>query len=124
MKMSEAFPSAYLKAADLNGGEVRLTIDHVETEILGDSEKPVVYFTGKKKGLVLNKTNASAIVKHYGDDSDDWQGKPIILYPSEVAFQGQMVDAIRVRMPTQKPAAKKPAAATGDDVPFDDDLSF
>ena len=49
MKMSEEFPSKYLKAADLQGREVRVTMAHVEREKIGDDAKPVLYFKAKPK---------------------------------------------------------------------------
>lgn len=97
MRVSEAFPSNYIKAGDLNGGSPRVVINHVKLEDIGDDRKPVVYFKGKEKGLVLNKTNANNIATLYGDDMDDWSGKEIVLFPAMVDFQGRTVEAIRVR---------------------------
>lgn len=104
MKVSEAFPSQYLKAADLNGRNVSLTIKNVDIETIGDDRKPVVYFEGKEKGLVLNKTNANTIAFTYGDDMDEWRGGEIIIFPTTTDFQGRTVDAIRVKIPPRKPA--------------------
>ena len=111
MKMSDAFPSNYLRCSDLQGREHRLTMGLVKIEKLGQDEKPVLYFLGKDKGCALNKTNGSVIAEAYGDESDEWQGKEIILYPDKTQFQGQLVDCIRVRVPV-------PAADAADDIPF------
>ncbi len=70
MKINEAFPSNYLKAADLQDREVTVTMADVKMEKLGDDSRPVLYFRGKEKGLVLNKTNANNIASRYGDDTD------------------------------------------------------
>jgi hypothetical protein len=102
--MSEAFPSNWLKAADLQGHTVKVTIANVEMEDVGDGEKPIVSFLGKDKGLVLNKTNASFIVDAYGDETDGWKGKEIELYPDKTSYKGQVVDCIRVRAFHPKPA--------------------
>ena len=59
MRISSAFPSKYLKAADLQDKQVTVRMSHVETETIGDDDRPVLYFQGKEKGLVLNKTNAN-----------------------------------------------------------------
>ena len=97
MKMSQAFPSSYLKAADLNGKAVRVTIESVTPEKIGDEIKPVLHFVGKDKGVVLNKTNANRITEAVGsDETDDWEGWSITLYPCKVDYQGKRVDAIRV----------------------------
>ena len=50
MKVSEEFPSKYLKASDLNGKQVKVTISHVTREAVGDDDRLVAYFEGKKKG--------------------------------------------------------------------------
>lgn len=120
MKVSQAFPSDFLKAADLDGANVRLVMAHCEMKDIGDDNKPVLHFKGKEKGLVLNKTNANNIAAEYGDDMDDWMGKEIILFTAWVDFQGKSVEAIRVRAPQPKdnprPAAsqaQRPAQSSG-----------
>ena len=47
MKISSAFPSKYLKAADLQGKQVTVVMSHVTMETIGDDERPVLYFKGK-----------------------------------------------------------------------------
>ena len=99
MKVSDAYPSKYLKADDLNGQSTIVTIAKVEIEQLGqDNErKPVAYFEEQEKGLVLNKTNAEMIVHFTGqDDMDAWAGSKIGLYTTPVKFQGRLVDSIEV----------------------------
>src|SRR5215207_4540691 len=126
MKISDAFPSNYLKAADLNGRTVQVIIDHIDMETLGDDRRPVVYFQNKEKGLVLNKTNANNIAAVHGDDTDEWVGRPIILYPAMVDFQGRSVEAIRVNAKPQPartskapPPPPEPTYADLDDeIPF------
>jgi hypothetical protein len=82
----------------------------------------VVYFVGKEKGVVLNKTNANKIVAIAGsDDTDDWHGVTVALYATEVEFQGDTVEAIRIKAPAQpKPAAvRKPTQDLDDsEIPF------
>lgn len=102
MRVSDAFPSNYIKAADLQDRNVLVVMRCVEMEKLGDDEKPVLYFQGKEKGLCLNKTNANNIATVYGDDTEDWTGKEIVLFPAMVDFQGRTVAAVRVRAPQAK----------------------
>lgn len=125
MRIGDVFPSNYLKASDLNGKVVPVTIREVKTEQVGrDKEwKAVIYFEGKDKGVVLNKTNAKKIVEIAGsDDTDDWPGVVIALYATEVDFQGDTVEAIRVRPATGSKAKPKPAPEPvempADDIPF------
>jgi len=102
MKISEEFPSQYLKASDLGGREVRVTMGRVEREEIGTDKKLVLYFKGKEKGVVLNKTNANTIGDAYGDDTDDWYDQPLILFSIRTEFQGKPVDGLRCRVPTPK----------------------
>ncbi len=102
MKISSAFPSNYIKASDLQGRPVRVRMNYVKIEKIGDDEKPVLYFIGKEKALALNKTNANVIALMYGDDTDNWAGGEIEIYPTETDFQGKRVDAIRVRMASRQ----------------------
>lgn len=114
MKVSEAFPSKYIAASDLDGRNVRVTIKHVEIEKIGDDTKPVIYFQGKQKGLVCNKTNSKAIAAVYGDEMDDWAGCELILFPIVTDYQGKPVDAVRVRQPMPKDS---PQTKARQDVP-------
>lgn len=110
MNINSAFPSKYLKASDLGDAQPVVTIDHVAMEDIGrDKERrPIVYFQGKEKGLVLNKTNANKIVELSGSgDTDDWPGVKIRLYASVTTFGGEEVECIRVKpVGTAKPAIR------------------
>ena len=114
-KIGQMFPSKYLKASDFDESGSVLTIDRVEMETVGQGkdadDKPIVYFKELEKGLVLNKTNAGIISNLHGDDTDDWEGKLVTLYATEVQFQGDMVEAIRVKKKAPKPSAAKKSAA-------------
>ena len=103
MKISAAFPSNYLKSDDLDGQPRIITVRTCVQEELGQGKdkqkKPVLYFNKSNKGLVLNVTNAKTIAKTYGDDTANWTGKQIEIYPTQVEFKGDLVDAIRVRVP-------------------------
>lgn len=125
MKLSEAFPSNFLKADDLNGKPVTLRIAGVVIEELGQGKdkerKLIISFAGTEKKLVCNKTNANTISKLYGDDTDMWVNQRITLTPREVDFQGEMKWAIRVSLTKPAPAPAKQAAVVaelaGDDAP-------
>ena len=102
------------------GRPVTVTISHVEMSDIGGEHKPILYFQGKEKGVVLNKTNAGSIVNLFGDDTEAWEGQPIILFEAMVSFQGQTVPAIRVRAaPVKKNAVpQKASEIINDDIPF------
>ena len=130
MKVSEAFPSKWLAAADLNNQNARVTIARVELEKIGDDSKPVLYFKGKTKGLVCNKTNAKNIAAVYGDEMEDWVGSELILFPVMTDYQGKSVEAIRVRSPQPKdnPQPKRQVGGVSDTVSentfYDDKAPF
>ncbi len=85
--------------------------------------KPVLYFEEAQKGLVLNKTNATTIVKSYGDDTGNWTGKEVQVFPTKTEFKGETVDAIRVRVVQEaQPAAAPPAAAAPISAPMADEF--
>ena len=122
MNINDAFPSAYLRASDLGGSPVRVTISKVIFENVGDDRKAVVYFEGKDKGLILNKTNANKlIVVTASAQTEEWAGKTILLYPTTTEFKGDEVPCIRVReAPPAAPAkpAEPVSMPSADDIPF------
>lgn len=91
------FRSDYLRASDLNGNDTPLTIKDVEVREVGKEDKVCVNFKEQKRALVLNKTNGGLISKMFGDDTRDWAGRQVILFPTVVDFQGEPKDAIRIR---------------------------
>lgn len=121
MNVNTAFPSKYLKPADLQGQRVTLSVDYVEAQTIGSDQRLVAFFAGKNKGLVLNKTNAVMIQEIAGtDETDNWRGVKIVIYPTKVDFQGRRVDAIRVDWPpdAQRPASGNTFNANGDGLDF------
>lgn len=130
MKLRDLYPSKYLKADDIEeeGGELRALIKGVKIEELQDSEggkqdKPILYFLRIDKGLVMNKTNAETIGDSYGDDTDAWTGKEVLLVTERVTAFGKTAPAIRIRIPKKAaapaPAAEPVAAGTpAEDTPF------
>ena len=118
LKISGAFPSQYLKCADLIEKPWDLKIRTVVMEDFGQGNdkksKPVVHFDGDHKGLVLNKTNANNIVNSYGDDT----------FPTTTEFKGETVDAIRVRVVPEAQPEEQPDAAPMADGESDDEIPF
>jgi len=119
VKSSEVFPSKYLKAEDLEG-DITVTIENVALEGLKDQagrevDKPVAFFEEYEKGLILNKTNWAMIAKQFGDESDDWKGKKITLTVIDVDAFGEVVSAIRVKLPKGKGPKQLPAEPAMED---------
>jgi hypothetical protein len=131
-KRHEVFPSRFLKAADLAGKPLVVEIERAPQEELGSGadtdEKTVLYFRGGTKPLPLNMTNWDGVAAIAGDDTVNWPGHRIELYPTTTTLRGSTVDCIRIRVPQQKELQPKPkvkavAAATADN-DMDDDIPF
>ena len=97
------FPSRYLKAVELKGRDVPITIDCISKEELlkrdkkGNEEKWVLHFRESDKLLILNVTNARTITELYGN-AKGWTGKRITLYPTTCRGErGKIVACVRVR---------------------------
>ena len=137
MHMDTAFPSKFLRASDLQGKSAKVVIARYGFEEVGDEKKLILYFEGKQKGLVTNKTNATTIAHAYGMEMDDWIGAEIELFMALVDFQGRQTEAIRLRIPPRRPqaaaamapnarerAAVSAGAMRADDDPLDDSIPF
>jgi hypothetical protein len=124
-RLYDMFPTNYLKASDFEDGDTTLTIKRLAKETIGKGKDQkdawVCYFREEDKGLVLNKTNSNTIAGLYGDETDDWKGKKIILYATEVQFQDRMVDAIRVRSKPPKKSPPKASRVVADYVPEEEE---
>jgi hypothetical protein len=112
--------SKYLKAEDLKA-EKKFRIKAVTVEEVGEKkeQKLLVSFTNDERGLVLNKTNNRTIRTAFGDDTETWKGKIIVIFPTMADNRGKLVPALRVRIlpPKQTAAtvpAPKPATPSGD----------
>ena len=116
MKLSEAFPSNFLKSDDLQGKDVMLKIMSAKQEKVGNDVRLVLTFAGTQKTMVCNKTNANRIAFLYGDETDDWIGKQIVVTSEFVEYQGRTVKGLRVKPPgtpqPPRPTAPQPAAMT------------
>lgn len=101
------FDRDYLGAWDLvdrEGNKIDVTVEIREVragELTGQggrkAKKPIVWFTGKEKGLALNRTNGKTIATLYGNDTRSWPGKRVTLYATQTQMGGDTVDCIRVR---------------------------
>lgn len=97
--------SKFIKAVefgiDAMPKEPTLTIKGVKLEELEREDntkenKGIIRFTETTKGWVLNVTNLKALIAMFGNETDDWVGKRVTLYP-EPNSQSDSGLAIRVR---------------------------
>lgn len=131
-KRDEVFPSKYLNSSDLNGKPITVTIESALQEMLKardgkEQTKTVLYFKGAKKSLPLNLTNWVACAEATGeDDSDQWPGHRIEIYPTTTTMQGKSVACIRIRAPAQRelPMVKQPAPKPSVADDMEDEIPF
>jgi hypothetical protein len=102
LTLSDLFPSAYLKASDLDTPRV-VIIDSVAMELMDEDtreQKPVVRFTDET-AIVLNKTNGLMLASlAQSERVADWLGMKIELFREKVLYRGRPIDGIRVRKPS------------------------
>ena len=128
MRKTDVFPTKYLSAGDLAGKPHVLEIARAPLETLkpngSEQAKIVLYFRDAKKSLPLNKTNFDAVADCAGtDETDNWPGVRIEVFPTTTEMQGKTVACIRIRKPRELPLApsKAPAApppSIDDEIPF------
>lgn len=114
MKISETFPRKYATGEDIKQ-PVSLPIARVVMEQMHPQpgspaeNKPVIYFEGANRGIILNRTLALQIAAIHGDETAAWTGKKIQLYTEKMRVAGQDRIAIRAR-PAPNGTDQPPAA--------------
>jgi hypothetical protein len=107
MKMSEFMTgdSPYLCKEMLWDTPIIVTIDRVEgnhdvpiPESSRTQRKKVIFFGGKKLGLVLNTGHRKFLKRMFGgNDTRQWKGRKVMLYVDPTAkFKGKKVGGIRM----------------------------
>ena len=72
-------------------------------------------------------TNWDAVAAIAGDDTDDWPGHRVELYPTTTTLKGKPVDCIRIRAAAAEGAEAEGGAggaADGRTMTMDDDIPF
>lgn len=110
--------SPYIKGDDLEEGERTIVTIKTAEEVSfpsGDTV-PVLSFLELQQKLTLNKTRIKKLVEILGEDTDEWVGKRIALYPVDVQYNGKTMPGVAIaKAPSGKQAKPKP------EVKFDDD---
>jgi len=87
MRVSDVYPDKWLRAADLQGRRVTVTVERATVEELRQVDgshrrKVVLAFAGAKKRLPLNKTQAYAVAEIAGtEEIERWAGVRLVLAP-------------------------------------------
>lgn len=85
-----------------------LTIDKVQNETVkgqdGKDEECLVCYFVDAKPMILNVTNCKAIAKAHGSSFiEDWQGKEVTLFTTQVSAFGTVTEAVRIEQIAPKP---------------------
>lgn len=110
----------FLRAEDISQPVV-VTMERWSVERMGSApagsrvtEKLCLWFRGADRGLLLNRTNASALAEILDSpECDDWIGKRVELFVDETVANpsGTNTGGIRVRAPSSE-------AIANEEVPF------
>jgi hypothetical protein len=131
MRTGDFFKSRFLKSVDFPEPKV-VILAHVGTETFRDSPepKPVVYFKGVQKPLILNKTMAQFLEDASGTDvMTDWAGTKVEIFATSVEVNGQTRPCLRLRapdqaeLPTRRPIKPSEPHVNGHD-DMDDEVPF
>ena len=131
MRTGDFFKSRFLKPVDFSEPKVVVVAD-VGTKIFRDSPepKPIVYFKGVQKPLILNKTNTQFLEDASGTDvMTDWAGTKAEIFATSVEVSGQTKPCLRLRapdqaeLPTRRPVKPSEPHVNGYD-DMDDEIPF
>lgn len=105
VKELEFYQSRFLDASDLAKAQVPVKISRITTEAIRDPQdfkklvrKILIFFEGKKKPMVVNKSNFKFLRSQFGEDTDAWIGQQLLVYSVPMEAFGRTVDALRLRM--------------------------
>ena len=90
----------YLKPTHLRGAVIPVTVDRIElqklhSKITGTDEiKPVMFFVGKSKGLILTASNQDYLIATFGDDITASYGKPCTIHAITKRVAGKDIETI------------------------------
>jgi hypothetical protein len=119
---SDLYGGRFLTAVDLKA-PVTTIIERVEEEIFARDGKPprakaVLYFKNATKGVVCNKTNATALATAFGEAFAGWVGKRVTVKSETTMYGTKLVPALRLYPinPTPVIAPEPPKAAPNDEV--------
>lgn len=103
--------SEWLSGIDLAGRTIAVVIAGVEEVTVPEPRtgkairKVAVAFRGARKRLLLNATNAKALAKLFGLETNDWTGKGVQLRPEMVRAFGGEHCVVRVAGASATPGA-------------------
>lgn len=103
MNINDIYPRRYAPLLDLEGRAMTVTITGVKAERTrqpgsGSKEIFVLFFSETPRAVLLTPNLAAQIAKATGrDDTDQWTGQRITLYPEVIKVAGQPRTVIRAK---------------------------
>lgn len=117
---AKAFPSDWLKEADLMGRDQTCTVEswrYPNSKDIGFDGKPitkgiVLSFVDREKEFVCNTINYAAIRRLHGLDPADWIGRKVTLYPTTCRLgRDPQKGCIRIRFQSESNTFRSGGAA-------------
>ena len=98
VNVKEFVSSKYLSAAndgkELNGN--KYIIDTVFPEVINNEKKLCMRLKGVEKPFVFNQTNINILSTEFGEDSDSWVGKKVMIVVVNTTFKGEVKKGLQV----------------------------
>ena len=101
MNINTIYPRRFATGDDLCGQTPTLPVRAVTMEQVGPAQKPVVWFEGARKGIVMGAVLARQIAAVLGPETDAWTGQTIQLYTVRIKVNGEFRIGIRARAPQE-----------------------
>ena len=104
---NKSYAGKYITAVEIDH-LIKVVISDVKIESVESwqkgtkaEDKMVLYFEGKKRGIVINKTNFKQLAKDFGWEKEDWIGETVTLQVKKIKAFGRMVDSIEIQKPVE-----------------------
>lgn len=86
LTFDQLFPGRFIKAGEMHGKDVTLTIKTVYRDMLEGNDgiekaQAIISLVETPREWALNKTNALRLRAMFGDDTDAWVGRRVTLFP-------------------------------------------
>ena len=94
MDVGKFMQGAFLRAQDLDEGDVVTTVTGSSTKDFDDGQR--IIMATEFGSVVLNKTNLKRVAGAFGSDTERWVGRSVKLCKEETNFAGKQVPCIRV----------------------------
>ena len=95
--------SEYIKASEVKQGEKFVITNEPFYNDEFDNCPLVadVEYKGDKRKFSFNATNEAIMSEQYGDETEKWVGKLLLLHKTKVNFKGEIKDSIKIEVVNQ-----------------------